>query len=92
MRKLAFFAAAVTRSNSESSPITLSCPSFSYCLRHILANNHRSHCKEPRNRVNVAFLRIGGGVYQSWARSAIILIIVRGMSRPRRSVFTPKRH
>ena len=46
--------------------LPLSCPSFSYCLRRILANNHRSHCKEPRNRVNVAFLRIGGGVYQSW--------------------------
>jgi hypothetical protein len=50
-----------------------------------------SSCKEPWNRVNVAFLHIVGGVYQRYARSAIILIIVRGMSRPRRSVFTPKR-
>ena len=32
-------AAAVTRSRSESSPFTLPCPSFSYCL----ASNQRSH-------------------------------------------------
>jgi hypothetical protein len=31
-----------------------------------------STCKEVWNRVNVAFLRIGGGVYQRYVQSAII--------------------
>jgi hypothetical protein len=33
-----------------------------------------------------------GGVQKSCAQLTIIVIIVRGMSRPRRSVFTPKPH
>ena len=36
----------------------------------------RSHpARSPWDRVNVAFLRIDGGVYQCWAESAIILIL-----------------
>jgi len=34
-------------------------------------------CNGSRNRVNVAFLRIDGGIYQRQAQSAIIVIIVR---------------
>ena len=48
--------------------------------------------KEFRTKVKVGNLPITGLICQRYPQITIIVIIVRGMSRPRRRVFTPKRH
>ena len=60
-------------------------PTFSLGLK-LRQQSRFSVYKEHSNRVNVSFLHIGEGVYQMYARTTIILIIVRGMSRPAAAV------
>jgi len=71
-------AAAVIRSKGESS-LTAALPFFAYCLlpsQQIIVLIPQGALEQ----VNVAFLRIVGGFYKRYARSAIILIIVLGFT------------
>jgi hypothetical protein len=69
VRKLAFFGGRGDPFKKRILPDHAASPFFFLPPRFL-------SCREAATGVNVAFLRIGGGVYQSWARSAIIGIIV----------------
>jgi hypothetical protein len=65
---------------------------FSPWLQFLSSSRGPRPGKSTSKRVKDGFLPITGEVYQRYAEITIMLIIVRGMSRPCRSVFTPKRH
>jgi hypothetical protein len=70
VRKLAFFSGRGDPLKKRILPDHAPHPFF-FLLPRFLS------CREPATGINVAFLRIGGVLYQSRARGAIIGLIVR---------------